>query len=317
MTLSIVLGTYNRLELLRECISSIIEQTSTRTKIHITDAGSTDGTVEYLKSIASEQILPVFVGEKIGQARAYNDVFENIETPYTCWLSDDNLVVNRGLDVAVQILDGNSRVGMVALKTRDQRGPFVEAPYIGGVSTIGILNVNQGVLRTSILKQVGGFSEAFRDYGIDPDLTAKVLLSGYDIVYTRTIALHHYRNWGVDKTSPEYCELMAKQKKYLELYTRKYAACAQGGWFWQLKRNVWLFARRGLGLQKYLNSKRPLFGLVMRDWHNILTSRYISLLDPLYTRGKAYHLIQHCPDSLRPGSLPPEPAPDRAARSQQ
>lgn len=310
MTLSVVLGTYNRLELLRECISSIVEQTSTRTKIYVTDAGSTDGTIEYLKAIASKQIIPIFVGEKVGQARAYNDVFENIETPYTSWLSDDNVVVNKGLDIAVQILEENSEIGMVALKTKDKQGPFVEAPYIGGVSEIGVLNVNQGLLRTSILKQVGGFSEAFRDYGIDPDLTAKVLFSGYDIVYTREIALNHYRNWGTDRSSPEYRELMQKQKRYLELYRQKYAPYSRSSPFWELKKNVWLLARRGLGVQRYLNSHRPVLGVMVRDLHNILTSRYISLLDPLLSRGKAYHLVQHCPHPLNWESLLTEPISD-------
>ena len=172
MKISVVIGTYNRLELLKKSINSILEQTSNPLKIYITEAGSEDGTIEYLKSIASDTIIPIFEGEKLGQARAYNEVFKIVDTPYVCWLSDDNVIVNQGLDIAVKILDQNPQVGMVALKTRDRQGPFVDAPYIGGVSSIGILNVNQGVLRTSILKEVGGFSETFRDYGIDPDLTA-------------------------------------------------------------------------------------------------------------------------------------------------
>lgn len=216
--LSVVIGTYNRLDQLKQAISSILEQTNTPVKIYITDAGSTDGTIEYLKEIASENIVPIFQGEKLGQALAYNQVFKVIESPYVCWLSDDNVVVNKGLDLAVEILADNPEIGMVALKTQDQQGPFKEAPYIGGVSVIGILNVNQGVLRTNVLKQVGGFSETFRDYGIDPDLTAKVLFSGHDIVYTKAIAIHHYRNWGEDPNSVEYKQLMEKQIKYKQLY---------------------------------------------------------------------------------------------------
>ena len=87
---SVVLGTYNRLNNLRTCIRSIFEQTRTPTRVYVTDAGSTDGTIEYLQSIASERLVPVLVGKKLGQARAYNEVFATIETPYVCWLSDDN-----------------------------------------------------------------------------------------------------------------------------------------------------------------------------------------------------------------------------------
>ena len=308
MKLSVVIGTYNRVEQLKKCIDSILQETKNLVNIYITDAGSDDGTIEYLNSIASDTIIPIFVGKKLGQAQAYNDVFRMVTTPYVCWLSDDNEIVNKGLDIAVEILEHNPSVGMVALKTRDQQGPFVDAPYIGGVSAIGILNVNQGVLKTSVLKQVGGFSETFRDYGIDPDLTAKVLFSGYDIVYTKKIAIHHYRNWSSDTSSPEYQQMMAKQKKYQELYLQKYSQYSQDRLLWQLKKKAWLFMRRGLGIQKYLNSDEPIFlGLITRDWHNIMLGRYISLSDPIVTRKKPYHLVQHCPASLQPESFDLKP----------
>ncbi|TVQ44347.1 MAG: glycosyltransferase [Gloeocapsa sp. DLM2.Bin57] len=295
--LSIVLGTYNRLDLLQKAIDSIQAETATPYQVYITDAGSTDGTIAYLESIASETIIPIFVGEKLGQAKAYNDVFAKINTPYVCWLSDDNVIVNQGLDVAVEILKDNPNLGMVALKTQDQQGPFADCPYIGGVSSIGILNVNQGMLPTKVLKAVGGFSEEFRDYGIDPDLTAKVLFLGYDLAYTKAIAIHHYRNWGESKDSPEYQQLLVKQEKYKQLYQETYAKYSQPSLFWQVKKLLWLFMRRGLGVQKHFNSDQPLFlQLITRDWHNIMTSRYISILDPLYTKDKPYYLVQHCPN---------------------
>lgn len=298
--LSVVLGTYNRLELLQKAIDSIVSQTKTPYKIYITDAGSTDGTIAYLESIASDQIIPILVGKKLGQAKAYNDVFAQIDTPYVCWLSDDNVIVNQGLDIAVEILKNNPNLGMVALKTQDQQGPFTDSPYIGGVSSIGILNVNQGMLRTEVLQQVGGFSEEFRDYGIDPDLTAKVLFLGYDIAYTKAIAIHHYRNWGEDKDSPQYQQLLEKQTKYKQLYQETYGKYSQPNWFWESKKLAWLFIRRGLGVQKRFNCDQPLFlQLIPRDWHNIMTSRYISILDPLHTKDKSYHLVQHSPRHLR------------------
>lgn len=310
MRLSIVVGTYNRLDLLKRCIDSIFAQTQTPFHLYVSDAGSTDGTIDYLKSIASDQLIPIFEGQKIGQARAYNAVFEKVETPYTCWLSDDNVVVDRGLDIAVEILDKHPSFGMIALKTTDLQGPFEAAPYIGGVSQIGILNVNQGMLRTNVLKQVGGFSEYFRDYGIDPDLTAKVLFSGYDIAYTRQIALHHYRDWGEDAALKA---MQEKQKIYQKRYFNKYAALAKDNLGWKCKRLFWRILRRGLGLQRYLDSSRPIFNGVMRDWHNIFTGRYISLLDPVRYHKHPFHLVQHCPRPQLPAKLPSDPIMEESA----
>ena len=183
--LSVVIGTHNRIDLLKRCVTSIMDQTRTSVVVYVTDAGSTDGTREYLIDSANERLIPILVGKRLGQAKAYNEVFKVIETPYVAWLSDDNEVVNGGLDTGVRILDRHAEIGMVGLKVRDVGGPFVDAPYIGGISSIGVLNVNQGLLRTSVLRNVGYFSEAFGFYGIDPDLTAMVLYSGHDIVYTK------------------------------------------------------------------------------------------------------------------------------------
>lgn len=291
MKLSVVLGTYNRLDQVQRCIESIVRETSTPTKIYVTDAGSTDGTVEYLQSISSDTIVPVLVGKKIGQAKAYNEVFDIVDTPYVCWLSDDNEVVGNGLDCAVEILEHNPAIGMVALKTTDVQGPFVDAPYIGGISSTGILNVNQGVLPTKVMKQVGGFSEEFRDYGIDSALTAEVLHAGYDIVYTKKIALNHYRNWSEDPTTANYQWLQERQVAMRERYERTYGTDqghASGAY--GLKKEMAKRLKTSLSTSKIGKLlKNTAFA---RTSVNILSGRYISILDPILTIGKKYHLLQ-------------------------
>jgi GT2 family glycosyltransferase len=300
--LSVVLGTYNRFASLKRCVESVFAQTRTPFVLYVTDAGSTDGTVEYLQSIASDRVIPILAGERLGQARAYNDVFAIVRTPYVVWISDDNEIVNRGLDAAVEILDTLPKVGMVAVKLRDVEGPAVEAPYLGAVSSIGILNVNQGMLRTPILQDVGGFSEAFRDYGIDPDLTAKVLFSGWDVAYTRVVGIHHHRAWA--DGSEEGAAQRARQQGYVKLYDRKWGQYAPPDPLWKARRLGWRAFQKVTGLP--LNSSRRVLGLSSRDWCNVLTGRYINPLDPLLTRGRPYHLLQYAPARRRP--LPPDPA---------
>ena len=293
--LAVVLGTYNRLEQLQRCISSILAETEISFRLYITDAGSTDGTVEYLRSLADERIEPILVGKRLGQARAYNDVFRGLQTPYTCWLSDDNIVVNRALDTAIAILRSDDRIGMVGLKVKDLRGPFVSAAYIGGLSVAGILNVNQGMLPTPLLQKIGGFDEDFRDYGIDPDLTAKVLLQGYKVVYTRQISIHHERNWSSDPESPEYAHLKERHENFKRLYTERYASLLPPKASYLVKRYLWKMARSFAGQHLDVSSTRTALGIPVRDWHNVLAGRYISALDPLQTRGHDYHLVQALP----------------------
>lgn len=305
-----VVGTYNRLDQIKRCIDSIRRETRTPTIIYVTDAGSTDGTQEYLRAAEAPDLAPLLIGKKLGQAKAYNDVFRAITAPYVAWLSDDNELVNGGLDTAVSILERDQRIGMVGLKVRDKEGPFVKAPYIGGISKAGILNVNQGVLPTRVLREVDYFSETFGFYGIDPDLTAKVLFSGRDVVYTRDVAIHHYRNWPADKSTPEWTALQKHHDKAEKLYLAKYGALGRFDVLYWARRGAWKAYREALGQRFKINSHDPLFaGLMTRDWHNTIAARHISLLDPWLSRGKPYHLRQSVSPLARPRHLPPDPDP--------
>ncbi|HEY5412579.1 MAG TPA: glycosyltransferase [Caulobacteraceae bacterium] len=305
--LSVVLGSFNRLEALRRCLDSILAETKTPLTVHVTDAGSTDGTQDYLTTLDDPRIRPLLVGGKLGQARAYNDVFRTLDTPYVAWLSDDNQVVDGGLDAAVRILDREPAIGMVALKTKDVQGPFLGSVYLGGVSEIGVLNVNQGLLRTEVLRQVGYFSETFGFYGIDPDLTAKVLYAGHDIAYTRQVALHHYRDWPTREGTPGHAELTRHHALSLDLYRRKWGGLADGDRFWRAKRRFWAWFKKRLRGGYDENSTRPHLGGLWRDWNNAFLARHISLVDPWISAGRDYHLRQHASRRQRPARLPPDP----------
>lgn len=338
MKLSIVIGTYNRLSQLRNCIKSIFKETTTEIKVYITDAGSTDGTVEYLKSVASAEIIPILAGEKLGQAKACNDVFKIVDTPYVCWLSDDNVIVNKGLDTALRILDKNPGVGMVGLKVKDVAGPFAEAEYLGGVWSSGVLNCNQGMLPTAVLREVGGFDEKFRDYGVDADLTTKVLLSGYKVVYTKVVVIHHFRDhetasW-IDKEGRKqrlqvardyyrhkYEQLImsdagGQYEKFKYLTSRKMQLMQDfyaGEWIafakklrmpddrWQYRKAGYLKSRK---MQDPYSGKWGVFmktrmGLGIRDWHNVFLGRFISDWDLIKNSLRNFYLVQHIPEELR------------------
>ena len=302
--LSVVLGTLNRLDSLKRCIDSIFAETRTPTVVYVTDAGSTDGTVEYLQSIASDRLVPLLIGKRLGQARAYNDVFETVQTEYVVWISDDNEVVNHGLDLGVQALDANPKLGMVGIKVHDVEGPFVDAPYLGAVSTIGVLNVNQGMLRTRVIQKLGGFSERFRDYGIDPDLTARVLFSGWQVAFTREVGIHHYRDWS-DTPKPGSTQF-ERQREYTALYAAKWGTYAPPDRLWLLRKRGWDLFQRRTGLR--INSHEQILGMNGRDWCNLWTSRYVSPLDPILTHNRPYHLVQYPPPAFLRRPLPPEPA---------
>jgi hypothetical protein len=118
-----------------------------------------------------------------------------------------------------------------------------------------------------------------------------VLFAGYSVVYTKRVALLHYRDWGPMGDSPEFLEKMRRQQQYLDLYRKKYGHLANGAIAWSLKRQLGRAFRHALP-KGALSSTREFFGGCARDWNNALSARFISTLDPILSRDQPYHLIQ-------------------------
>lgn len=314
-SISVVLGTRNRQDVLRKCLDSLIGRIEADHSIIVIDAGSTDGTLEYLQGLEG---ITLYRDEKpIGQAQSLNRVLKTVETDYVCWLSDDNVVVDGMLDKAVKILDDHNDIGMVTLKTKDVTGPLTELPYIGGIWTSGILNCNQGVIRTPQFLEGGGFDEDFRDYGIDADLTTRVLLAGYKVVYTREVAIHHYRDHtGESWTDPVNRSL--RQEKARNLYEQRYSGLIKSAAQGLSPRITWAIASRLLRLAIRLTvmtrhlgnpldlamenpecNLEQLTGYNERDFFNICRSKYISMSDLIKNRHESYYLVQRIPERVR------------------
>ncbi len=293
--LVIVIATYNRLRLLKKTIKSLNQGVKSEHDIVVVDGGSTDGTINYLKS--NKKLIPVFQGKLIGTSRAYNRAWRKIRCKYTVWLSDDTEVNKGSLDLAIKILEENSDIGMVGLKMRDTIGSLARSPYLGGISEVGILNCNHGVLRYKLLKSLGYFNESYRSYTIDPDLTASVLSAGKKVVMTKQISVFHHREWSLSKSRAEYAKEQMGSINNTKIYNNKFR-------FLMKKRGlldyIYNFLTRLLLDTLFYaagkNTKR--LGGNKRDWYNILHCRFIKLTDNFDNRNNPYHLVQQIPKEI-------------------
>lgn len=287
--LVILLATYNRLESLKRAIDSIESGTRCSHELIVIDGGSTDGTIEFLRTHPG--VTPVFQGKLVGQARACNEVWRQIESRYTCWLSDDVEVVNGSLDLAVGILEKHPDIGMVGLKMKDTWGPWKDRPYMGKLSKYGILNCNHGVLSTRLLRSVGYFSEEYQSYTIDPDLTASILCTGHSVVMTKHIGVLHHRGWGLTESKERWTMPAEKNiPTYLEKFKFLDSSETRGE-----RRKIKLGRYIKRLVFKRIRSKESRLGLNRLDWKNITEGRFIHLTDPIECIFQPYHLIQRIP----------------------
>jgi GT2 family glycosyltransferase len=296
-SLAVVLGTRNRLAHLKNCLDSLLGQVNVAHEIIVADAGSTDGTLEYLQGLPGVRL--VLDGELRGQAHSLNMVFRQLTTKYTCWLSDDNVVMSGVLDLAVSILEQHPDFGMVALKVRDVEGPSQHKQYMGAISPTGVLNCNHGVIRTALLEQVGYLDERNKGYGFDPDLTMKVLLAGYKVAHTRRVAIHHHN----DNVASPGAVAQSEREKRLATSRALYCETYQD---WIVPVSAW---RRTLEQTLRLYLIYPVYGVARRlgwpleerlgynprDWTNLQFCRYVSRLDFWQNRRHPYYLVQSIP----------------------
>lgn len=283
--LTILLATYNRLKALKVAIDAIQAQTRCSYEIIVIDGGSTDGTIEYLKSC--DDITPVFQGRLLGVPRSYNEVWRQVESKYTAWLSDDTELTNNGLDLAVRILENDPEIGMVGLKTRDVIGPRKVVPYVGALSMYRILNCNHGVMPTALVRSVGFFNEDYPMYMIDPDLTASILCTGKKIVMTKQICVLHRPEWALENKASKKKDRL-KGIDHTEIYKKKFTFLQKRS-FWEQIKRVIRFVLYGLYSSRISSLIMRTLGLNSRDWHNLTKSRFIHLFDPFKNKHKPYH----------------------------
>lgn len=95
MKLGVVIVTYNRLELLKECISACINQKQKFEKIFVINNASTDGTKEYLEELKVENLEIINSKENLGGAGGfYLGIEKSMQYPldYLLLIDDDAIL---------------------------------------------------------------------------------------------------------------------------------------------------------------------------------------------------------------------------------
>lgn len=93
---SAIIVTYNKLDLLKECIESVRNQTYQLSHIIIVNNASTDGTLEFLE--AQEDVITINMKTNLGGAGGFQvgvkSFFDNT-TDDLCWIMDDDTIPDK------------------------------------------------------------------------------------------------------------------------------------------------------------------------------------------------------------------------------
>jgi glycosyltransferase involved in cell wall biosynthesis len=216
LKLSIIIPTYNRLELLKNTIQSILIQNNPNWELIVVDNNCTDGTREYVQGIMKDNHKVRHVKEiRQGLSYAKNAGAYNANNDIIAFIDDDEWADPEWVDQILKVFIENANVGCVGGRTileNKQDIPFWIPPNLYGclgdwllpyssdryhiVGRIGLGGGNMAI-RRDIFNQVGGFDERLGRTGTilladeDRIMSYKIYDAGYQLAYNpKAIAYH-------------------------------------------------------------------------------------------------------------------------------
>lgn len=207
--ITVVTGTWNRLPLLKKFMLSVRAQmpASLPFSFIIADAGSNDGTLEWLRE--QRDVLLIEEGERRGAIRAFTDAAKLSQARYTLIANDDIELVSGSIVRALVHLETHPACGGVAFAhDLNMRGvqpvfdnfhvAYMPAIDVAGTTTTAIY-AQVGLFRTALGQQAGWWggddpvmTSGGGTYGADNYLSARIWEMGYSIDVVPGVANHDY-----------------------------------------------------------------------------------------------------------------------------
>jgi GT2 family glycosyltransferase len=225
MKLSIILLCWNDREVIAECLRSIFANThSTDFEVIVSDNGSTDGSVEFIRSFYP-MVHVIENGRNLRFAKANNVGIRASRGEYVLILNPDTVIHDSTLDRMVSLADQYPEAGAFGCRVLNLdlsyqvsarpfasfRAEWIAALYLRGLGRfhkwftsdsysgwngtterqVAWLSGCFILVRGGLLKSLGGFDEHFFYYYEDMDLCRRIWQAGYAILYTPDATITH------------------------------------------------------------------------------------------------------------------------------
>ena len=248
---SIIILSYNTLDLLQLCIGSIREFTEEGTyEIIVVENASQDGSAEWLKE--QKDLICIYNEENRGFPKGCNQGLEIAAGTELLLLNSDTIVTKHWLDNLRRALYSSPQVGAVSCVTNycsnnQQIKVSYESIEEMQAFAAGYNKANPALwedrttlvgfcylFKREVYEKVGFLDERFSPGNYeDDDYSLRILREGYSLLVCRDTFIHHFGSAGFRKRYTEQ-EEAEKAKRYNALLQRNYALFQKK---WQVPEN--------------------------------------------------------------------------------
>ena len=196
---TVVTITYNlysddRIELFRQCLQSVHEQTYPNIEHIVIDGASTDGTVEILKEYEKKGWIKFYSEPDKGVDDAYNKGNQKASGKYVAWMnSDDSYYDKDAIQACVEALEDNNADYCYAKQMNfdragEQKGVFL--PRIENFWKDMPFSHQTMFVKKKVLDEIGGYNT---EYGIGGDyfLVLQLILNDYKGIFVDRFVSHY------------------------------------------------------------------------------------------------------------------------------
>jgi hypothetical protein len=212
---SIIILNYNGKDFLNECLNSVLNSNYPNFEIILVDNASTDDSIKLaIEKYGSSPTLKIIKNEgNLGFAKGNNVGTSYAKGKYVLFLNDDTVVEPNWLVELVNVMESDAEIGaaqskLISLgdkKTIDSAGDFVD--YYGLSFQRGWGEEDKGqyyqieeifsargaafIVRSKILAEIGAFDADFFFCYEDIDLSWRIRLNGYKVVFVPKSVVYH------------------------------------------------------------------------------------------------------------------------------
>jgi 2-polyprenyl-3-methyl-5-hydroxy-6-metoxy-1,4-benzoquinol methylase len=207
---SIIVLTWNELEYTRQCVDSVLRHTPQPYELIFVDNGSTDGTQDYVRSIADAKVI--LNPTNLGFAAGNNQGLTVAAGEFVVLLNNDTIVTAGWLERLLAPMSNDPTIGFVGPRSNQVAGPQLipNVPYtsVDGLSVFAaeraLAQANTGsrtiylmgfclAIRRAVIQKIGGLDPRFGAGNFeDNDYCLRAVLAGWTGWIADDAFVHHF-----------------------------------------------------------------------------------------------------------------------------